>query len=93
VESGGAGSGTADPAGTAGRLLQRLPKLTGSDPTRVDPARGGVIDVPDQFTAAEMTTAAATRDWRVAAAVGLDEPLGRVPVTTDPSAPLQRPVS
>ena len=57
-----AGPGPADPAGTAGRLLERLPELTGSDPARIDPARGGVIDVPDQFTAAEMAAAAATSD-------------------------------
>ena len=41
-----AGPGAADPAGTAGRLLERLPELTGRDPARLDPARGGVIDVP-----------------------------------------------
>ena len=57
-----AGPGTADPAGTAGRLLERLPELTGSDPARIDPARGGVIDVPDQFTAADLDAAARTGD-------------------------------
>jgi len=35
-----AGPGAADPAGVAGRLLTRLPELTGHDPTRIDPARG-----------------------------------------------------
>jgi uncharacterized protein YidB (DUF937 family) len=39
-----------------------LPELTGSDPARIDPARGGVIDVPDRFTTAEMATAARTGD-------------------------------
>ena len=57
-----AGPGPADPGGTAGRLLERLPELTGSDPARIDPARGEVIDVPDRFITAEMTTAAATGD-------------------------------
>jgi hypothetical protein len=57
-----AGPGPADPAGTAGRLLKPLPELTGNDPARIDPARGGVIDVPDRFTAAEMATVAATGD-------------------------------
>ena len=42
------GPAPADPAGMAGRLLERLPELTGSDPARIDPARGGVIDVPDR---------------------------------------------
>ena len=55
-------TGPADPAGTAGRLLERLPELTGSDPAGIDPARGGVIDVPPRFTAAEMATAARTGD-------------------------------
>lgn len=54
-------TGAADPAGTAGRLLGRLPELTG-DPAGIDPTRGGVIDVPDQFTAADLDAAAATGD-------------------------------
>ena len=53
----------------AGRLLERLPELTGSDPARIDPARGGVIDVPDRFTATEMATAAGTGDSVLAGAV------------------------
>ena len=57
-----AGPGTADPAGTAGRLLTRLPELTGRDPARIDPARGGVIDVPGQFAAADLEAAARTGD-------------------------------
>ena len=64
-----AGPGTADPAGTTGRLLQRLPELSGSDPAGIDPARGGIIDVPDRFTAAEMATVAATDDPVLAGAV------------------------
>ena len=55
-----AGPGTADPAGTAGRLLERLPELTGGETARIDPGRGGVIDVPDRFTTDEMTAAAST---------------------------------
>jgi hypothetical protein len=42
-------SGMADPAGTVGRLLKKLPELTGCDPAGIEPARGGVIDVPDRF--------------------------------------------
>jgi len=57
-----AGPGAADPAGTAGRLLGRLPELTGRDPARIDPARGGVIDVPDRFAAADLEAAARTGD-------------------------------
>ena len=57
-----AGPGTADPVGTAGRLLERLPELSGRDPASIDPARGGVIDVPTRFTAAEMAAAARTSD-------------------------------
>jgi hypothetical protein len=56
------GVSAADPAGTAGRLLERLPDLAGGDPAGVDPARGGVVDVPDQFTAADLAAAARTGD-------------------------------
>jgi len=49
-----AGPDSPSPAGTAGRLLARLPELTGIDPTRIDPARGGVVDVPELFTVAEL---------------------------------------
>ena len=56
-----AGPGPADPAGVAGRLLERLPELTGADPARIDPARGGVIDVPPEFTGADLEAAAAHR--------------------------------
>ena len=62
-----AGPGAADPAGTAGRLLERLPELTGSDPARIDPARGGVIDVPARVhrrRPGRRGRAPATRCWR-----------------------------
>ena len=55
-------TGPVDPAGTAGRLLEPLPKLTGRDPAGIDPARGGVIDVPPRFTAADLEAAAGTGD-------------------------------
>ena len=55
-----AGPGAADPAGVAGRLLARLPQLTGRDPAGINPARGGVIDVPDRFAAADLEAAART---------------------------------
>ena len=57
-----AGPGTADPAGVAGRLLGRLPELTGHDPARIDPARGGVIDVPDRFAPADLQATARSGD-------------------------------
>jgi hypothetical protein len=57
-----AGSGAADPAGTAGRLLARLPELTDSDPARIDPVLGGIIDVPDRFTTADLEAAVGTGD-------------------------------
>ncbi len=56
------GAGPADPAAVAGRLLARLPELTGRDPGGVDPGRGGVIDVPARFTGAEMASAARSGD-------------------------------
>ena len=56
-----AGTGTG-PAATAGRLLEPLPELTGRDPARIDPARGGVIDVPPRFTAADLEAVARTGD-------------------------------
>jgi uncharacterized protein YidB (DUF937 family) len=49
-----------DPVGTAGRILTRLPSLTGHDPAIIDPARGGIIDIPAAFTDAEVTTAVRT---------------------------------
>ena len=63
-----AGSGAADPAGTAGRLLERLPELTNRDPASIDRARGGVIDVPDQFADADLDAAARTGDPMLAEA-------------------------
>ena len=64
-----AGPAAADQPGTAGRLLEPLPELSGVDPVRVDPARGGVIEVPAEFTAAEVAAAAATGDPVLAVAV------------------------
>ena len=52
-----ASRGPFDPAGTVGRLLERLPQLTGQNPAEIDPARGGVIDVPERFTSAEISAA------------------------------------
>jgi hypothetical protein len=53
-----AGPGAAGPAGTAGRLLERLPELAGCDPAGIEPARGGVVDVPDRFTPADLEAVA-----------------------------------
>ena len=72
-----AGPGTADPAGTAGRLLERLPELTASDPAGIDPARGGVIEVPARFTTAEMTTAATAGDSVLAEAAAAAASAGK----------------
>ena len=63
-----AGLGPADPAGTAGLLLERLPELAGCDPAGINPARGGVIDVPDRFTPADLDAATRTGDSVLAAA-------------------------
>ena len=72
IDAARAGPGAADPAGTAGRLLMALPRLT--DPAQVDPARGGVIDVPLEFTNDEIATATVIGDpvlaEAAAAAVG-----------------------
>ena len=46
----------------AGRLLTRLPELTGCDPAGIDPARGGVIDVPDRFVTTDLEAAARADD-------------------------------
>ena len=46
----------------AGRLLTRLPELTGCDPAGIDPARGGVIDVPDRFVTTDLEAAARAGD-------------------------------
>ena len=58
----------ADPAGTAGRLLAPLPELTGQDPATIDRARGGVIDVPAEFTPADLRAAACAGDRMLAEA-------------------------
>ena len=56
------------PAGTAGRLLAHLPELTDPGQARVDPSRGGVIDVPAGFTPAELQAAASTGESLLAEA-------------------------
>ena len=55
-------TGPADAAGTAGRLLEPLPKLTNHDPAGIVPADGGVIDVPPRFTTVDLEAAARTGD-------------------------------
>jgi hypothetical protein len=47
----------AQPPGVAGRLLDRLPELGTLEPAAVEPRRGGVVDVPDRFTADELAEA------------------------------------
>ena len=63
-----AGLGPADPAGAIGRLLERLPELDGCDPAGIEPARGGVIDVPERFTPADLKAATRTGDSVLATA-------------------------
>lgn len=63
------GPGSADPTGTTGKLLERLPELARRDPASIDPARGGVIDIPDCFTAADVDAAVCGGDPLLVAAV------------------------
>jgi hypothetical protein len=63
-----AGPGAADPAGTVGRLLDGLPELTGRDLARLEPARGGVIDVPPEFAETDLQAVGRTGDRVLAAA-------------------------
>jgi hypothetical protein len=44
--------------GVTGRVLARLPELAWKMPAEVDPCRGGVIEVPEQFTGDEIARAA-----------------------------------
>jgi hypothetical protein len=73
-----AGLGAADPAAVAGRLLAGLDILAEHDLFSHDPARGGVVDVPDRFTPGEMAAAAETSDLALAAAVAAAGPDGQV---------------
>lgn len=72
------GRGAADPAAAAGRLLAPLNVLAEYDPDSLDPSYGGVVDVPDRFTAAELTAAAGAGDPVLAAAVAAAGPAGQV---------------
>ncbi len=54
-------------AATAGRLLRRVPDLTGM--VEMDPARGGLVVVPDTFTQDDLQAAAATENPVLAEAV------------------------
>ena len=52
----------------AGRLLKPLPRLAGREPAAVDPAAGGIVDVPGEFTGAELESLAASGDQVLAEA-------------------------
>jgi uncharacterized protein YidB (DUF937 family) len=73
-----AGLGAADPAAVAGQLLARLDESYEYLPDAYNPALGGVVDVPDRFTPAELTAAAETGDLALAAAAAAVGPDGRV---------------
>jgi hypothetical protein len=73
-----AGLGAADPAAVVGRILAQLDVLAEYDPASLDPAYGGVVDVPARFTAAEMAAAADVGDPALAAAVAAAGPDGQV---------------
>jgi uncharacterized protein YidB (DUF937 family) len=72
------GPGAADPVGTVGRLLDGLPELTGRDLARLEPARGGVIDVPPEFTETDLQAAARTGDPALADAAEAAASAGQV---------------
>ena len=72
-----AGTGAADAAGTTGRLLMRPPELTGRASTEIDPADGGVIDIPPEFTAADLDAAARTGDPLLADAAAAADAAGQ----------------
>jgi hypothetical protein len=60
--------GDADPSGTTGRLLGRLPELVMDDPHGINPERGGVVDVPETFSEQEVSAALRGGDGALAAA-------------------------
>jgi hypothetical protein len=63
-----AGLGADDPAAAVGRLLAPLGVLAEYDPASLDPAYGGVVDVPARFDAEELAAAAGSGDPVLAAA-------------------------
>jgi hypothetical protein len=80
-----AGLGAADPAAGAGQLLARLHESYEYRPDAYNPALGGVVDVPDRFTPAELTAAAETGDPVLAAAAAALDPATVDPATVDPA--------
>jgi hypothetical protein len=73
-----AGLGADDPAAAVGRLLARLDVLAEYDPASLDPAYGGVVDVPARFDAEELAAAAGSGDPVLAAAAAAAGPDGQV---------------
>jgi hypothetical protein len=63
-----ASRGEADPSGVTGRLLSRLPQLDGELHQGVNPARGGVTDVPEEFSEQEIEAALRSGDRALGAA-------------------------
>ena len=58
----GAGPGPPIRPGRPGGCWSRCPSSPAATPPRIDPARGGVIDVPPRFTAADLKAVARTGD-------------------------------
>jgi hypothetical protein len=73
-----AGLGADDPAAAVGRLLAPLDILAEYDPASLDPAYGGVVDVPARFDAEELAAAAGSGDPVLAAAAAAAGPDGQV---------------
>jgi hypothetical protein len=73
-----AGLGASDPAAVVGRVLAGLDILAEYDPAEHDPAYGGVVDVPDRFSAEEMAAATEAGDRALAAAAAAAGPDGQV---------------
>ncbi|MFB8760687.1 hypothetical protein [Streptomyces nigra] len=70
------GPGTVDPMRAIRQLLSTLPELTGADPRGVDPADGGVVDVPDHFSDQDLHDARCRDDPTLNEAIAAAEQAG-----------------
>jgi len=78
IAAAAAGLGASDPAAVVGRVLAGLDVLAEYDPASHDPAYGGVVDIPDRFSAEEMAAAAEADDRVLAAAAAAAGPDGQI---------------